>query len=634
MKKLETKILACDFETTVYDGQEFTEVWAAGWAELFNSAFENDANIFSSFPDFWNSLINFAKRENAHIRAYFHNLKFDGHFIIDALMRAGYTPALEAYDGGVNYLREKDLKSGEFTTLISDTGQWYSLTVRVKYGYLIEFRDSLKLIPMPLEAACKGFDVPHKKLTMVYEGERHAGMAIPESDRTYLVNDVLGLKECLEVVYSRGHDKLTIGACCMNEYKKLYGGGSFYRDFPNLENITLDPEEYGAPNADTYIRKAYKGGWCYCDDRAKTRTHKHGIVLDVNSLYPSVMEGESGNTYPIGLPHFFKGRINPLFMRDPRFYWFVRIRTRFRIKKDHLPFIQLKNTYRFRATEYLKSSVSFDGVDEPVELTLTMTDYNLLLEHYDLRDTEYLDGVYFWSKRGIFDDYISIYKKQKIEAKTPADRLIAKLFQNNLYGKFAARSDSSFKYPTLGIYDDSILVFRSQFEQKRKPGYIAVGAAVTSYARAFTIRAAQANYDRFNYSDTDSIHLDGFVDDVKGVTIDDKKYLCWKCEGEFTDARYIRQKTYAEKISGEWKITCAGLPTHSKRLFLAACGYIDLNDFEKQTLKENEIAFIKKGIKEKWTIDNFNIGVVIPGKLRPKVIPGGVILTEINFEMR
>ena len=42
--------------------------------------------------------------------------------------------------------------------------------------------------------------------------------------------------------------------------------------------------------------------------------------------------------------------------------------------------------------------------DTRVELVLTMTDYILLKEHYELVDFEILDGCWFYSEIGIFDE--------------------------------------------------------------------------------------------------------------------------------------------------------------------------------------------------------------------------------------
>lgn len=77
---------------------------------------------------------------------YFHNLKFDGHFIVDYLLRNGYLFNLDS----------RDLKPGQFSALISAQGTWYSLKIafeedRNGYSQEVEIRDSLKIIPLPVE---------------------------------------------------------------------------------------------------------------------------------------------------------------------------------------------------------------------------------------------------------------------------------------------------------------------------------------------------------------------------------------------------------------------------------------------------------------------------------------------------
>ena len=39
-------------------------------------------------------------------------------------------------------------------------------------------------------------------------------------------------------------------------------------------------------------------------------------------------------------------------------------------------------------------------------------------------------------------------------------------------------------------------------------------------------------------------------------------------------------------------------------------------------------------MKKKRTIKNFKRGLKVPGKLRPKRIPGGVVLVDVDYEIR
>ena len=71
------KIFACDFETTVYEGQEDTQVWAAVFAEIMG---DDTAHIFGNIKSFFEYFFELLEFDN--ILLYFHNLKFDGYFIL------------------------------------------------------------------------------------------------------------------------------------------------------------------------------------------------------------------------------------------------------------------------------------------------------------------------------------------------------------------------------------------------------------------------------------------------------------------------------------------------------------------------------------------------------------------------
>ena len=237
------------------------------------------------------------------------------------------------------------------------------------------------------------------------------------------------------------------------------------------------------------------------------------------------------------------------------------------------------------------------------------------------------------------DDYINKYKEQKLKSKG-ALRTLAKLFLNNLYGKMASNTDSSFKVAY--EKEDGSLGFHYVREHDKKAGYIPVGSAITSYARNFTIRAAQLNYygenERgFIYADTDSIHCNLDVSELKGVTLHDKNFCCWKPEASWDVAIFTRQKTYIEHVTHEnlepiekpyYNIKCAGMPEKCKNLFnLSMCGF---DEEDLKDLREDEIRFVE----EKRTLDDFQIGLKVPGKLTPKRIKGGIVLVNTPYEIR
>ena len=658
MKTRKSRYFACDFETTVYKGQVNTEVWASASVELFSE----DVHIFHSIDE----QFQYFKSLNSNVIAYYHNLKFDGAFWLSYLMvDLGYKQAaikkstgeseftMEDETDDFMWLEQWDMPAKTFQYSISDMGQWYKIVVKISQDHYLELRDSYKLLPFSVKNIGTSFKTKHKKLDMEYTGFRYAGCDITEEEQKYIANDVLVVKEALEIMFNEGHKRITIGACCLAEFKRTLSKTAYEEYFPNLYEYPIDKNVFGSDSIGAYVRKSYRGGWCYLVKGKEKKIYHNGTTADVNSLYPSMLHSESGNIYPVGLPKFWRGNVIPKEALEFNSYFFIRIRTRFYLKQNKLPFIQVKSSLMYKGTESLETSdiydsetntwhdkyIDFDGTVKPatIEMTLTCTDFKLIREHYDLCDFEILDGCYFNTVIGIFDEYIDKYKKIKLES-TGALKTLAKLFLNNLYGKMASSPDSSFKVAF--VKEDKSIGFRTVTANDKIPGYIPIGSAITSYARNFTIRAAQKNYHGKNkrgfiYADTDSIHCDLSPEEITGIKVHDKDFCCWKLESCWDEGYFVRQKTYIEHVVKEdlidieepyYNVKCAGMPQKCKDLFLLSMG-------EDVDLKEMSFDDIKFAVKDR-TLEDFNIGLVVPGKLLPKRIRGGILLVDTNYEMR
>lgn len=674
-----------DFETTVYDGQDHTEVWASALVEMYTE----NVHIFGDIGE----TLEYLADKACNVCVYYHNLKFDGGFWIWWLLDHGFKTDVFNKKTGQRIKDTKEVQDDprlraqtlfyqdgkmhekSFKYSISNLGQWYTITIRYK-KHLIQLRDSLKLLPFSVRKIGKDFDTKHKKLEMDYEGYRFSGCFISPEEREYIANDVLVVKEALEMMFNEGHKSLTIGTCCMNEYKMKdfpYPLDMWKHIFPDLSKIQLPKDDdgmfpYGAATVDEYIRKAYKGGWCYLVKGKERQIYKDGITADVNSLYPSMMHSMSGNYYPVGTPTFtndadYIERHIPTWSLKNEWYYFVRIRCRFYLKKGMLPTIQIKDNPLYDPTEWLVTSDVYDNTyghyskfvsfgssafENKVELTLTKTDFILFLEHYDIRDLEFLDISVFSTEIGLFDKYIDKYAKIK-QTSTGAKRQQAKLFLNNLYGKFATSDDSSFKFAYMKR-DESVGYFECESHEKNTI-YIPIGAAITSYARNFTIRAAQKNFHGINkpgfiYADTDSIHCDIPADQLQGIEVHETAFCCWALEASWDEAYFVRQKTYAEHVIAKdlkpidkpfYNLKAAGMPDTCKNLFLMSMKGKTEEEWREELGKEwDKMPAIEKNfvLDEKRTISDFDIGISIPGKLMPINIKGGVLLVKTSFEMR
>lgn len=329
---------------------------------------------------------------------------------------------------------------------------------------------------------------------------------------------------------------------------------------------------------------------------------ENGTVLDVNSLYPSVMYDKK---LPFGEPIFFQGE----YKQDKVYDLYIQMITcSFKIKKNKIPTIQIKNNRSFfKANEYLESSQN-----EIVCLVLTNVDLKLFFEQYDVYDLEYVCGWKFKGITGIFKEYIDKWITRKNKATLEGNkgqRTLAKLMLNALYGKFATSLDVQSKIPYLG--EDEIIHY-SLSEKEQKDGiYLPIGAFITAYAREKTIRTSQAikdysiekyGKDLYYYSDTDSIHTGLDIEELKKFCdIDPVRLGAWKHEGDFTKARFVRQKCYLEEIDGNINITCAGMPK-------SCYNFVE------------------------W--ETFKTGFTCGGKLTFKHVKGGVILVETDFTIK
>nr|DAG58199.1 MAG TPA: DNA polymerase B [Caudoviricetes sp.] len=660
---MKQKIYACDFETTVdYDTskQDSTEVWSACFCEVGTE----DAIIMHSISQFMNYWIGV---NSQNVLLYFHNLKFDGSFIIDWLYNSSkFNEASEGdiENGSFNFLSKKQMPSFSYSYLISSMGQWYSITIKAK-NHIITIKDSLKLMPFSLAEIGKAFKTKHKKLEMDYKGERYAGCNITMEEEEYIKNDVYVLAEALEFMFNQGHNKMTIGSCCMNEYKELFKVSElgiineWDEIFPSMTEIELDKNVFGSHNADAYLRKSYRGGWCYLVKGKENKIFHNGLTADVNSLYPSMMHSESGNVYPYGKPKFWQGNYIPKEAQGDNKYFFVRFRCRFYLKEGYLPFVQIKGNWLYKPNEMLETSDIYDtdsdsyvkeyivnGQTYTTKQTLTMTqvDYYRFREFYNVEEFEILDGCWFYAVSGIFDDYINKYKEIKQKSKG-AMRTLAKLFLNNLYGKLATSDNASYKVAY--VKDDGVIGFKTVESHDKETVYIPCGSAITSASRDFTIRTAQANYygadkDGFIYADTDSIHCNVSRETLNNVKVHPSNFCCWKIESNWDQAIFVRQKTYIEHITHEdeepidtpyYNIKCAGMPKRPKALLaLSLAGKQEMTEGDKLIKAENEIE--RKFINVKRELTDFKVGLKVPSKLRPKRIKGGVLLVDCEYNLR
>lgn len=557
----------CDIDTL-----QFT--WGRTWEELF---------------DFWSN----------HTSGiyYFHNLKFDGEFIISYLLLNGW-----------KHKGDSRLSKNEFTTLISNKGVFYSmqLTVQSNKGKLhtITIQDSLKLINSSVQKIAKDFKLPLLKGKIDYNYPRPIGYMPNRKEIDYLHNDVEIMARAIKIFNRTSHHKMTIASNAMADYISIVSKKSFDRLFPKLP-------EY----IDRDIRQAYKGGWTYLKSGYSGKILGKGQVFDVNGLYYHVMWQYA---FPIGEPKFFKGK----YKYDKTYPLYVQMFTcQFKLKEGYLPTIQIKQNFNFIPTEY-----ATDSKGEDVTMCLTSVDLELFFDHYEVYNIVYHSGWCFRERRGLFKTYVDKWVKVKVGSEKSgnmAERAVAKMYLTNLYGKFGKNPQVASKEPYLDKND--VVKYHTTPIEIKDGVYIPLACFVTAYARRITIKAAQSNYDRFVYADTDSIHIVGW-EAPKDIKVDKYELGAWKMEGSFIKAKYLRAKSYMETMLKEvydetsenyLKVTCAGMPKDALK--------IKESDGTERPITESD------GI---ITYDNFNIGLEVQGGLKARRVKGGVVLVNSPFKIR
>lgn len=572
-------LYTADFETTTDEND--CRVWAYSLCEIAEG-FKTEVGTTID------GLMESVKHKNNTL--YFHNLKFDGEFILYWLFRNGYS-----------HVKDKsDLTAKTFTTLISDRGAFYTFEIchKVKGRNRIctKIIDSAKILNFSVEQIAEAFNLPIRKLKIDYKKYRPIGYELTQKEIEYCVNDVVIVAMALKQLFEQGMDKITQGSNALANYKDIVGL-KFKDWFPVL------PYE-----VDKDIRQSYKGGFTYLNPRYKNKLLGYTSVFDVNSLYPSQMYYRP---LPFGEPVQFSGKYEyvatfPLYIQ--------MMKCVFKLKKKHIPTIQLKHSLGFMANEYLTSSKG-----ELVTLCLTSVDLELFFAHYNVTEIEYLGGYMFKQKVGMFKEYIDKWMKVKAESTVSGNsamRTLAKLMLNALYGKFGLRIDCQSKYPVFD--EDGIVRYELGDPEQREPIYIPVACFITAWARYTTISAAQKVYDRFIYADTDSLHLVG-LEIPEGLDVDATKLGAWDYELQADQSKFLRQKTYIEhpcgksaekymkkdpemyKLCNGWKITCAGMPSSCYQ-------YV--------------------------TPENFEVGNSFGGKLLAKRVRGGVVLRDTLFTIK
>nr|DAN53004.1 MAG TPA: DNA polymerase B [Bacteriophage sp.] len=545
-KKTEIVITA-DCETYT-KSSVYTYIWSLAWydgRQVYVSADEKDEHAsiafggyyMKHFDNFLLYLLDHYDGEKVRIKCYFHNLKFDFEFFRRYLLEN-----VQLQD--VTGIKPKDFKNVDnaIMYLINDMGGIYSVTIKI-HGLQIKFVDSFKILPFNLAKLTQEFKVSDEKVDYNIAND----CFLTDTNANYIENDVKGLYEVIKIFREiTNSTKDTIASCAYEnfwehfvkipkglKYKeaKAYSDAVKDKYFP-----TLTLEE------DNFFRKAYKGAFCYVNEKIKGKVIKgQGDVYDVNSLYPYIMD--STLLLPIGRP---SKTVLPAWKNHLTFY---KLNVKATIKPNVVPAIFAKGFLAVKTKALYMHNI--DTFKDGKPFVFTECDLRLLQKCYDVEEMEILEQYYFEAveAKSLFGEYIKYFKQMKIAHSKEKDAyyFIAKLFQNSLYGKFGA----SYYFSTLkyNVEDDSVKVYIEDVTDREnneptEQTYVPLAAYITAHAREYIINLILKNPEAFLYCDTDSIHM--MHVEHNHLPIHNSEYGYLKNEFVFNRAIYVRQKTYIE----------------------------------------------------------------------------------------
>lgn len=573
-------ILVADFETTtgnqqVKPSERFTECWLACFVNVEKREDIESYNITTNIKDFFINLITEVetfRESDKNIDVFFHNLKFDGSFIINFLMR----------------------NEIPFETCINNMGVWYSVKIKME-NYTITFRDSLKILNFSIKTMADIFKMEVSKGETPLLEEKP--LEIKPEHKDYIIKDVRILAEGIfQMYFIEKFQKFTSASEALFEFKNIVD----YRNyFPTLDKRT-----------DSFIRKAYKGGWSFVNPVYQNKLiNKKIVVYDINSMYPSKMLYKA---MPYGKPKFYTG--TPQF--KPNKYFVAKVWLEVDLKKGYLPTFQTKDIKTcleigIKSTDYITTT---NGFSYP--FYLTNFDLELILKHYDVKAISYESYFEFDIRKGFFDEYIQKYKDLKENAKTPAEKQKAKIMLNSLYGKFGSRIESQSK---ITFIENGVNKFKNGEVEEIESNYVPLSVFITSISRHDIITDAQNNYNHFIYADTDSLHL------IENPNINleehESTFGLWKKEGIFSRGKYLRAKLYVEELYTPFK-PYKKIIKNKKRTQLS------LARFNLLCVKG---AGMTPEIKIQIRFKNFDFGSKFLGKRATKQVKGGMIIYNTEY---
>lgn len=568
MYKKKLPVYCADFETTSmaqYKIEQRTRVYL--WC--IKSVDEQESYMGCSIDEFFAQIGSFDK----DIICYFHNLSFDGEFIMWWLLEQEYE-----YCENLQKVR----KPKTFEPTIDDSGSIFSIRV-MYYNVYIEFRCSYKLFPKSIEDIGEMVGIMKLKETHNYEELKNYNSIeeVTSEEKMYINNDVLIMCKLIKYLNEIGINGITMSSSAYKNWRS-----DRYAYFLSKNQLIKDSND----EINEIVRKSYRGGITKVNPKYAGKEFDDVISFDVNSLYPSVMYD---NPMPVGMGCMFNSIEECRRANYPLYIVVVEVATA-KVRDGFHSFIG--------STAGFSYSRKYEYNDELENTTLYLWDkeFELFEQIYDYVG-EISKVVGYKQANNVFKDYIDRWYKVKENARTPAERQLAKLMLNSLYGKFGMNDCRESKIP-VGVNEDGIIyniVDKMSCYYDKK-----IASFITSRARTKFATFMNLAGEHFIYGDTDSIYYWGHdIPKIFDGLVDPKKMGYWKYEGHYTRFKALKAKCYLKQLDdGSIKRKVAGCP---------------------------------KECAKNINFENFGNGLCIEkGKKLKQKVTGGIVIGTTNFTIK
>lgn len=410
-----------------------------------------------------------------------------------------------------------------------------------------ELRDSWLNLPVPL-AAYKKDEIDYSKFEKSVR-DKH----MPEIVK-YLEGDCKYLYDILKTQIDDYGLKISLPSSAFNFWHK---------NFSNIDKIPKSSKSFF-----NKFKPFYYGGRVECFQKGVF--HGRFKSFDINSAYPFAMQHE----HPFGDKYSVLSKL-PKKISD--------------IKKSFI-IITCESIGAFPFRE--KTGLSFPNSNETKTFFITGWEYLAAINVGNLKNYK-IETVYTFEQTINFKDYVEHFFNQKAAFKNidEARYLLAKLYMNSLYGKFAMDGSDHIEYMTCepedvmdyidaGMYfcgelGNLALVGKDVPEERQSFYNVATAASITGFVRAYLfehIKKAKG----VMYCDTDSITCEDLPCNIG------KKLGEWENEGIYTSGAIAGKKMYAYKydekfrkeknIDKRYKIASKGVKFTEKEIFAIAEG--------------------------------------------------------------